>query len=79
MYGIEMWGLEGGWKEKDKIQFIFCKKILQVPRSAANVVAELDMGRDSRKSKVAMKCWLRVYQIVKQDLVRECCECQIHD
>jgi hypothetical protein len=26
MYGIEMWGLEGGWKEIDKIHARFCKK-----------------------------------------------------
>jgi hypothetical protein len=28
MYGIEMWGLEGGWKEIDNIQSRFCKIIL---------------------------------------------------
>jgi hypothetical protein len=28
MYGIEMWGLEAGWKEIDKIHARFCKKIL---------------------------------------------------
>jgi hypothetical protein len=36
IYGIEMWGLEGGWNEIDKIHSIFCKIILGMPRSVAN-------------------------------------------
>jgi hypothetical protein len=31
-YGIEMWGVEEGWKEIDKIHSRFCKIILGVPR-----------------------------------------------
>jgi hypothetical protein len=26
MYGIEVWGLNGAWKEVDKVRSIFCKK-----------------------------------------------------
>jgi hypothetical protein len=26
MYDIEMWGLNGAWKEVDKVHSIFCKK-----------------------------------------------------
>ena len=26
MYGIEIWGLNGAWKEVDKVHSIFCKK-----------------------------------------------------
>jgi hypothetical protein len=48
MYGIEVWDLEGGWKEIDKIHSIFCKIILGMPRSAANNVAELELGRNRR-------------------------------
>jgi hypothetical protein len=62
MYGIEMWALHGGWKEIDKIHSRFCKIILGVPRSAANNVAELELGRDSRRGKVLStiaKYWLR--------------------
>jgi hypothetical protein len=36
MYGIELWGVYDAWKETDKIQGRFCKKILGVPRCAAN-------------------------------------------
>jgi hypothetical protein len=49
MYGIEMLSLEGGWKEIDKIHSKFCKIILGMLRSAANNVAELELGRDSRR------------------------------
>jgi hypothetical protein len=52
MYGIEMRGLEVRWKEIDKIHSIFCKIILGMPTSAANNVAELELGRDSRRGKV---------------------------
>jgi hypothetical protein len=41
MYGIEMVGLCGGWKEIDKIYDRFCKIIPGVPRFVANNVAEL--------------------------------------
>jgi hypothetical protein len=26
MYGIEIWGLDGAWKEVDKVHSVFCKK-----------------------------------------------------
>jgi hypothetical protein len=28
MYGIEIWGLNGAWKEVDKVYSRFCKKII---------------------------------------------------
>jgi hypothetical protein len=63
LYGAEIWGLEKGWKETDIIHGRFCKKILRVPRLAANGVAELELGRDSRRGKalcLAAKYWLRI-------------------
>jgi hypothetical protein len=27
MYGIETWGLNGAWKEVDKVHSIFCKNV----------------------------------------------------
>jgi hypothetical protein len=66
MYGIEMWGLDGGWKEIDKIYSRFCKIILGIPRSAANNMAELELGRDSRRGKVLstiVKYWLHLLGI----------------
>jgi hypothetical protein len=39
MNGIEIWGLDGGWKEAVKIYSRFCKIILGVSRFAANSMA----------------------------------------
>jgi hypothetical protein len=52
MCGAEIWVLDEGWKEIDIIHGILCKKILRVPGFAANGVAELELGRDSRRGKV---------------------------
>jgi hypothetical protein len=52
MYSIEMWGLEGGWKEIDKIHRRFCKITLGMPRYAGNNVTGLELGWDSRRGKV---------------------------
>jgi hypothetical protein len=52
MYGAKIWGLDEGWKETDIINGRLCKKILGRPRFAANGVAELELGRDSRRGKV---------------------------
>jgi hypothetical protein len=60
MYGAEIWGLDEGWKETDIIHGRLCKKILRIPRFAANGVAELELGRDSRRGKVlciAVQYW----------------------
>jgi hypothetical protein len=41
MYGVELWGLDEAWKEVDRIHGRFCKKILGLPRCAANGMAEM--------------------------------------
>jgi hypothetical protein len=43
-----MWGLEEAWKDNDIIQERFCKKVLRIPRFAANGIAELEEGGDSK-------------------------------
>jgi hypothetical protein len=45
MYGAEIWGLDEGWKEIDVIHGRLCKKMLGIPRFAANWVAELELER----------------------------------
>jgi uncharacterized protein (DUF736 family) len=50
-YGIEICDLGGGWKETGKIRSRFFKIILEVPRFSANNVAELELGRESRRGK----------------------------
>jgi hypothetical protein len=81
MYGAEIWGLDEGWKEIDLIHGRDCKKILGIPRFAANGVAEVELGRDSRRGKVlcrAVKYWQRTLQMDKEEPVRVCCEWQVN-
>jgi hypothetical protein len=73
MYGAEIWGLDEGWKEIDIIHSRLCKKILGIPRFAANGVAEIELGMDNRRRKVlclAVKYWLRTLQMDKEEQVR---------
>jgi hypothetical protein len=79
MYGAEIWELDEGWKETDIIHGRLCKKILGIPRFSANGVAEVELGRDSRRGKVlcpAVKYWLRTLQM---ELVRVCYEWQVNN
>lgn len=55
---VEMWDLEGGWKDIDSIHGRFCKTILRTLRSAAYQMGELKLGRDSRNESVVVKCQL---------------------
>jgi hypothetical protein len=80
LYGVEIWGLEGGWKHIDRIHSKFCKVILGMPRSAANNVAELELGRVSRRGKVLSritKFWLRLLGMESSELIKLCYEWQI--
>jgi hypothetical protein len=68
MYGVEIWGNEEEWKEIDKIHGRMCKTFLGIPRFAANGVAELELGRGSRRCKVMItlvKYWQRILQMDK--------------
>jgi hypothetical protein len=59
-----------------------CKKILGIPRFAANGEAELELSRDSRRGKVMrilVKYWQRILQMDKDDLVRVCYDWQINN
>jgi hypothetical protein len=51
MCGIEIWGLNGGLKEIDKIHSRFSKIRVEVPRFAEINVAELELGRNSTRGK----------------------------
>jgi hypothetical protein len=82
MYGIELWGPEGEWKEIDKIHIRFCKIILGMPRSAGNTVAELELGRDSRRGKVlcmTVKYWIRLLSMDSEETARVCYEWQLNN
>jgi hypothetical protein len=41
MTGVEIWGLEGGWKEIEKVHEMFCKRIFGVR----------ELGKTNRKKK----------------------------
>jgi hypothetical protein len=72
-----MWGLEGGWKQIDKIHSRFCKVTLGIPRLAANNAAELELGRVSRRGKVLNKItkyWLHLLRMDSSELVKMCYE-----
>jgi hypothetical protein len=59
-----------------------CNKILGIPRFAPNGVAELKLGRDSRRGKVlclAMKFWQRTPQVDKEELLRVCYKWQVNN
>jgi hypothetical protein len=78
----EMWGLEGGWKQIDKIHSRFCKVTLGMPRSAANNAVELELGSVSRRGKVfnrITKDWLRLLGMDSSELVKMCYEWQMNN
>jgi hypothetical protein len=82
MYVIEMWGQDGGWKEIDKIHSRFCKIILEIPRSAANNVTELEFERDSRRGNVLStiaKYWLCLLHMDSLEILSTCYEWQINN
>jgi hypothetical protein len=77
MYGAELWVLDEVWKETDKIHGRSCKKILRLPRCAANGVAEMELRTDSRRGKavwLTVKYWQRIMHMGIEDPVRQCYE-----
>jgi hypothetical protein len=60
MYDVELWGLDEAWKEVGRIHGRFWNKILDLPMCAVNVMAEMELGRDSRRGKaiwLTFKYW----------------------
>jgi hypothetical protein len=58
------------------------QEVLGIPKFAANGVAELGLGRDSRRGKVMstlVKYWQRILQMDKDDLVRVRYDWQINN
>jgi hypothetical protein len=52
MTGVEIWGLEDGWKEIGQVHELFCKRIMGMPNTAANGACVKELGRTNRKEKV---------------------------
>jgi hypothetical protein len=47
----------------------FCKKVLRIPMCAINKVAELEMGRESKRVKISLAArhWCRVMEMGKEE------------
>jgi hypothetical protein len=52
MTGVEIWGLEDGWKEIGKVHELFCKRVMEIRKTTANAARAKEMGRSNRKEKV---------------------------
>jgi hypothetical protein len=79
MYGIEIGGLNGARKEVDKVHSIFCKKIIGIPNCTANGFVEIELGRESRRSKCLgriLKYWYSVTFLQKEEPIKQCYEGQ---
>jgi hypothetical protein len=46
IYRVELWGPYEAWKISAKVHGRFCKKLLGLPRCAANGMAEMELGRE---------------------------------
>jgi hypothetical protein len=74
MTGVEIWGSEGGWKEIEKVQDMFCKRIFGVPSTATNGACVRELGRTNRKDKVVeriIKYWKRLWDMDETNLQRK--------
>jgi hypothetical protein len=71
MTGVEIWGLEDGWKETGKFQELFCKRVMGMPNTAANGACVKELGRTNRKEKVletVLRHWQRLREMDETSL-----------
>jgi hypothetical protein len=52
MTGVEICGLEDGWKDTGKIHELFCKRVMGTPNTAASGACVKELGGSNRKEKV---------------------------
>jgi hypothetical protein len=74
MMGVEIWGLEGGWEEIEKVQEMFCKRIFGVPSTATNGACVRELGRTNRKENFVeriVKYRKRLREMDETSLLRE--------
>ena len=79
MFSIEIWELNGAWKEVDKVHSTFCKKIIGTPHCAANGFPEKELGRESRRGKClgrVLKHWYSVMFLEMEQPIKQCYEWQ---
>jgi hypothetical protein len=51
MTGVEIWGLDDGWREIGKVHEMFCKRIMGAPTAAASGACVKKLRRTNRKEK----------------------------
>jgi hypothetical protein len=73
IYGVQLWELDAAWKEIDNIHGR-CKKLLRLPRCAANSLAENELRRERGDDVGVTKYWQRIISMEIQNSVRECYE-----
>jgi hypothetical protein len=79
MFSIEIWGLNGAWKEVDKVHIRFCKKIIGVSNCAADGFAEMELAMGCRRGKClgqVLKYWYHVMCLESEEVVKHCYEWQ---
>jgi hypothetical protein len=72
MTGVEIWGLEDGWKEIEKVHELFCKRLMETPNTAANGACVKEHGRTNRKEKVierVLRYWQRLREMDEMSLL----------
>jgi hypothetical protein len=52
MTGVEIWGLDDGWREIEKVHEMFCKRIMGASTAAANGACVKELGSTNRKENV---------------------------
>jgi hypothetical protein len=71
MTGVEISGLDDGWRETEKVHEMFCKRIMGAPTAAANGACVKELGRTNRKEKVLerkFKYWERLLEMEESSL-----------
>ena len=48
---VEVWGFSETWKELHEVHRRFCKEVMGILNCAANGFDEMELGRQSRRSK----------------------------
>jgi hypothetical protein len=74
MTGVEIWGLDGGWEEIEKVYEMFCKRIFGVTSIAANGACVRELERTNRKEQDVekiVKYWKRLREMDETSLLRE--------
>jgi hypothetical protein len=70
LHGVQTWGIYKAWRNIYIVHERFYKRILGVPKRAANCTAEREIRRDSSTGKV--KYWRRLQSLDNSDIGEVC-------